>query len=314
MRNILNIYFYIFILKNMNIDNIDTEILNGNTDNVMTILRNFINEKFLLACRNKQYNVASYLLSRYSMDNIDDAAVIAVENNDLELLQMVVIYGATLTRELYNLANEKNYTNIMEYIDEEINDNNYNNPMDDYNIDEDDFNNLEHVDEDLGYLNPVDEGFGNNNFIINEEDFGNENFIINEDEDLEQQNLIRISDNPTVMVIINPTNIICSQSNQYEDNAPLDPVSLEKIPISLFVSVVRIVDYENRVENDILNARCYDARSLYRHWISQAGQNPPQNASDTITREEFDETSINYVTELVVNYIESANEIYYQMV
>lgn len=267
-------------------DIINIEILNDNAQGVKNTLQNFINDKFLFACSNNKLNVVKYFT--YDVDyklDTNAAIMIAVENNNLELLIILIENSITdyVDGEAYNLAVERNYTEIIDYFN--------------YSREHYFSNDLDGIVDDYGAGEPVEED------LDNVEDGYLDNYMGEEEE-----NEILVSDNPTVSIVKNRDNVICSQANQFEENYPIDPISLDKIPLNLFVSVVKISDYANRVDNDILNAKCYDARSLYNTWLNQARQNPPQVAADPYTREEFDVDSVTYVTELVEKYEEKEDE------
>ncbi len=92
---------------------------------------------------------------------------------------------------------------------------------------------------------------------------------------------------------------ICNSGNEFEEDdmgnkLPLDPVIFTPIPEELLVSVKRI--------NNDKNITCYNAESLWRHWIEQTKLTSGitfKYANDPITRGYFNEASVIYVHQLL---------------
>jgi len=119
---------------------------------------------------------------------------------------------------------------------------------------------------------------------------------------------IKVSTNPEATIIRERQNIICNHINTFEGGFPLDPITVKPIPKNLIVSVVTV--YNLRFER-VMSSRCYDARSLYKHWQSQTEND--QEATDPSTGLKFDQDSVEYVIKLLSNYQESKLEEFYHI-
>ena len=104
-------------------EKIDIHICTGNVKKVAEILDKWFTDKFLLACLNDQTKVVIYLLDNYLIDLTmynNEALKIAIENDNLELLEVLLERDFDLTDEnfasLYNLAESNRNLLMLSYL------------------------------------------------------------------------------------------------------------------------------------------------------------------------------------------------------
>ena len=119
------------------------------------------------------------------------------------------------------------------------------------------------------------------------------------DEDNNEINIIKVApENNWKQEVIRDFNFqhVCNSYNEFSDQGPLDPITYEPIPSNLFVSVKSILDTEYK------NTTCFNAESLYNHWLYQSQNNKKiklRYANNPLNLEYFDQQSVDYVINML---------------